>query len=290
MRRIRAAMPRALNIVWGEWKGPFGGSQDRNPGRSLGFSSSVLRRVGGRPVVGRLAKGHHHRSGGRENQGHQRIGGIGSRQRGGRSGVVESASERIGRGSAHAVHALGALKATGSVERVVPLVFDKDAEVRHAAIFTLRQLKPGPQVTVPLIDQVLKETDPMVRMQVLSFVAEIGKPAVPSLVKLLDNEETATWGCIARRNRGGGRRCRPRDHQTLGAEPSAETPLRSRNGPLVDRSGRGDGDARVDGYFGQEGPRGPAGCDFCGRLHRPARQGGRKEAEDLAAREDPFSA
>jgi HEAT repeat protein len=98
---------------------------------------------------------------------------------------------------AHAVHALGALKAASGVEFIVPLVFDKDAAVRNAAIVAIRELKPGPQVTVPLIDNVLKETDPMVRMQVLTLVAEVGKPAVPALIKLLDNEESAPWGCIA---------------------------------------------------------------------------------------------
>jgi HEAT repeat protein len=98
---------------------------------------------------------------------------------------------------AHAVHALGVLKAASSIEFVAPLVFDKDAEVRNAAIFAIRELKPGPQVTVPLIEKVLKETDPMVRMQVLTLVAEVGKPAVPALVKLLDNEDSAPWGCIA---------------------------------------------------------------------------------------------
>jgi HEAT repeat protein len=98
---------------------------------------------------------------------------------------------------AHAVHALGALKATGSVGLVIPLAFDKNAEVRRAAIYALEEIKPGPQVILPLIDQVLKETDPMVRMQALTLVAEIGKPAVPSLIKLLGNEESAPWGCIA---------------------------------------------------------------------------------------------
>ena len=115
--------------------------------------------------------------------------------------VVQALSERIKNDSpavrAHAVHALGVLKAARSVELVVPLMFDKDPEVRHAAIYALQELKPGPQVTVPLIDKALKETDPMVRMHVLNLIAEIGKPAVPALVKALSDEEIAPWSCIA---------------------------------------------------------------------------------------------
>jgi HEAT repeat protein len=115
--------------------------------------------------------------------------------------VVKALSSQLQSDSAavraHAIYTLGALSAPRGIEMALPLMSDPSVDVRHAAIHALHDLKAGPDVILPLIDQAMKESDPAVRMHVLTIAAEIGKPAVPTLVKLLESEESAPWGCIA---------------------------------------------------------------------------------------------
>jgi HEAT repeat protein len=115
--------------------------------------------------------------------------------------VVEALLDRAKNDSpavrAHALHALGVLKAEKAVEIAAQAMSDGDAEVRHAAIFALQQLKPDPKITVPLIDGAIRDSDPTVRMHVLNLIAEIGKPAVPTLLRASSDESLAPWCCIA---------------------------------------------------------------------------------------------
>jgi HEAT repeat protein len=191
---------------------------------------------------------------------------------------------------AHAVHALGALRATGSVELVIPLVFDKNAEVRHAAFYALRELKPEPKLIVPLIDQVLKEPDPMVRMHVLTLVAEIGKPAVPALIKLLDKEESAPWGCIALGAIGAdAAEAVPAITKLLGATHHPK--LRLEAAMTLSSIGPAAASALPElmNILDKKDPVVLPGAIFAiGRLG-PAGKPAEKKLRELAAREDPFT-
>jgi HEAT repeat protein len=191
---------------------------------------------------------------------------------------------------AHAAHALGKLKATKSVDAVTPLVSDKEAEVRNAAIFALREMKPGPEVTVPLIDRVLQETDPMVRMQVLSLVAEVGKPAVPSLMKLLASDESAPWGCIAL-GAIGADAAEAVPALTKLLDPAHSPKLRLEAAMTLASIGPAAASALPElmKVLDKKDPAVLPGAIFAiGRLG-PAGKPAERKLRDLAAREDPFT-
>ncbi|MCC6125322.1 MAG: HEAT repeat domain-containing protein [Pirellulales bacterium] len=191
---------------------------------------------------------------------------------------------------AHAVHALGALKAAGSTQAVLPLAFDKNAEVRQAAIFALRELKPGPQLTVPILDRILQDADPKVRMQVLSLVAEVGKPAVPALMKLLDQEESALWGCSALGAIGPDAAAAvPAVTKLLGADHPPK--LRLEAAMALSSIGPAAAAAlpELTAILDQKDPVVLPGAIFAvGRLG-PAGKSSEKKLHELAAEEEPFT-
>jgi HEAT repeat protein len=64
------------------------------------------------------------------------------------------------------------------------------------AIRAWARIRPDPAVSVPLLSNVLKDADPTIRTEAMAILAEIGKPAVPTLVRLLNREKSAYWCCI----------------------------------------------------------------------------------------------
>ncbi len=58
------------------------------------------------------------------------------------------------------------------------------------------RIQPGPDVSLPLISKAFQNADPALRAQALEILAEIGKPAVPSLVQMLKHEEASYWACL----------------------------------------------------------------------------------------------
>ena len=53
-----------------------------------------------------------------------------------------------------------------------------------------------PAVSVPLLVNVLKDADPSIRNEAMEILVEIGKPAVPTLSRLLSGEKAVYWCCI----------------------------------------------------------------------------------------------
>jgi HEAT repeat protein len=191
---------------------------------------------------------------------------------------------------AHALHALGTLKAKESVGLIIPLATDKNAEVRHAAIYALQEIKPDPKILMPLLDQVLKESDPMVRMNVLTLVAEMGKPAVPSVIKMLNDDETATWGCITLGAIGSeAADAVPALTKLLG--PAHPPKLRLEAAMALSSIGPAAVTALPElmDILDKKDPVVMPGAIFAvGRLG-PAGKPAEKKLKDIASREDPFS-
>jgi HEAT repeat protein len=99
---------------------------------------------------------------------------------------------------AHAAQALGEIgpPAKSAVPALVRLITDPDPAVRRKVVGAVRNLRPGPEVVVPLAVKVLKDADPSVRNRALDALAEAGPPAVPTLIELLKDKQTAYWASL----------------------------------------------------------------------------------------------
>jgi HEAT repeat protein len=100
---------------------------------------------------------------------------------------------------ARAAHALGHLAAGARpvAGALAPLLRDPDAKVRRMAIRAWGRIRPNPAVSVPVLSGVLRDADPSMRTEALNILTEIGKPAVPTLVRLLQREDVVYWCCVA---------------------------------------------------------------------------------------------
>ncbi len=101
---------------------------------------------------------------------------------------------------AEAARAIGKLKRDDALPAVPALcqcVTDEDIAVRRAAVRTLRQIKPGPQVMIPLMAKVLGDAEPSVAVAAIGTIAEHGKQAVPGLVTAMGDERTRLWASLA---------------------------------------------------------------------------------------------
>ncbi|HEY4308405.1 MAG TPA: HEAT repeat domain-containing protein [Pirellulales bacterium] len=99
---------------------------------------------------------------------------------------------------AHAARALGALgdKNTATIDALAALVTDKHARVRRAVIGAITQLNPGPEVTIPLMVNVLEDADPSVVVPALQTLAERGPEAVPGLIEALSHPKGRYWATL----------------------------------------------------------------------------------------------
>jgi HEAT repeat protein len=99
---------------------------------------------------------------------------------------------------AHAARALGEVgkAALPAVPALVGCVTDEDLRVRRAAIGALRDIRPGPDVVLPLFSKLLSETDPALVTPALHTLAELGGDAVPVLLEALDRPDGRYWACL----------------------------------------------------------------------------------------------
>jgi len=119
-------------------------------------------------------------------------------------GAIPALIERLADDSvkvrAHAAHALGQIgsPAKPAAEALAKLVFDKDQDlvVRREAIEAYRKIRPGPEISMPLLGKLFEEADDEVRIWVMRAMAEQGKAAVPRLTQALKHEKTVYWACL----------------------------------------------------------------------------------------------
>ena len=117
-------------------------------------------------------------------------------------GVVPALIELLKDDSAlvrcHAAQALGQIGGTAkpAAEALVELVADKDKLVRREAVEALQSIRPGPEVTIPLFNKLLREAEPEIRLYVMDAMAEEGKEVVEPLTKALEHEEACYWACL----------------------------------------------------------------------------------------------
>lgn len=77
---------------------------------------------------------------------------------------------------------------TTTAQSLVGLLTSKDRDVRLAAANALLDLKPGPEVTAPLVAKVLENADAETTADILDAAASLGKAVVPRMVLGLDFE------------------------------------------------------------------------------------------------------
>jgi HEAT repeat protein len=99
---------------------------------------------------------------------------------------------------AHAAHALSHFgpAARSAVNALAPLIVDPEVNVQREAIRAWTRIHPAASVSVPVLEKTLRDADPAVRTGALHLLAEIGKPAVPSLIQALKQEKAALWACL----------------------------------------------------------------------------------------------
>ena len=101
---------------------------------------------------------------------------------------------------AYAAVALGKLEqADGDpVAALAKLLTDPEARVRGMAVRSLRRLKPGPDVMLPIMVKVLEQADPQGAMLAIDTIAELGgDKAIAGLTNALKNERARYWACLA---------------------------------------------------------------------------------------------
>ncbi len=100
---------------------------------------------------------------------------------------------------AYAALALGKLNKpnAGVVKALAKTLTDKDARVRGMAVRSLRQVKPDPEVMLPVMIQVLEEAEPQAAMLAVETIAASGDKAIAGLTNALKHERARYWACIA---------------------------------------------------------------------------------------------
>jgi HEAT repeat protein len=101
---------------------------------------------------------------------------------------------------AYAALALGKLEQPEGevVADLARLLTDPEPRVRGAAVRSLRRLKPGPDVMLPIMIKTLEEADPQGAMLAIETIAEMGgEKAIAGLTNALKNERARYWACLA---------------------------------------------------------------------------------------------
>lgn len=76
-----------------------------------------------------------------------------------------------------------------AAERIVERLMDKDPYVRLAAARALAALPPAPEITLPIIEKALKDSDEETVHHALDALAALGPKAVPRLIDALKHEK-----------------------------------------------------------------------------------------------------
>ncbi|MBA2114322.1 HEAT repeat domain-containing protein [Bremerella alba] len=99
---------------------------------------------------------------------------------------------------AYAAYALGKIGngSDKSLPKLIELITDQDANVRREALEAMLEMDADPEVTLPIMVNVLEKADPAMVLPVLSELAEMGDKAVPRLRTALQNEKAAYWACL----------------------------------------------------------------------------------------------
>ena len=132
-----------------------------------------------------------------------RLGSMGPQAAANDSGAVEALQNLLAGPSAtvqaHAAHALGQIgpPARPAAKALVLLVGSKNETVRREAVRALAKIKPDPKLVLNALAGLLEDGNPMVRTSALHAITEFGEPAVPFLIKALQNEKTGYWAMLA---------------------------------------------------------------------------------------------
>ena len=76
-----------------------------------------------------------------------------------------------------------------ATEKLVENLKDKDQFVRVAAARALGALPPAPEITLPILEKMLKDADAATAQYALDALATIGPKAVPRLIELLQHKD-----------------------------------------------------------------------------------------------------
>ena len=88
--------------------------------------------------------------------------------------------------------------AAPAAKAIMALLVDPNVHVHRAAVQAVARFIPDPAAAIPQLLNVLQDLDPAVKMGDTDALAELGKPAVPSLIQALGRgESTAYWACLA---------------------------------------------------------------------------------------------
>ncbi len=99
-------------------------------------------------------------------------------------GYAAVALERIGK------------PAESAAEALVQAAFDENAAVRRAAIKAILAIDPPREVTGPVVEKILLESDPSVIVPALATFAEQVQDDVPRLREFLKKPKVAYWGAV----------------------------------------------------------------------------------------------
>lgn len=99
---------------------------------------------------------------------------------------------------AYAAYALGKIGngSSKALPKLIELITDEDPTVRREALEAMLEMDADPDVTLPIMVNVLEKADPAMVLPVLSELAEKGEKAIPRLRKALQNEKAAYWACL----------------------------------------------------------------------------------------------
>ncbi len=81
----------------------------------------------------------------------------------------------------------------GAVEPLVAVMVHPDPRVRRAAIRSLKAVSTSREQVLALVQRQLSDVDPMAIMPTLHTLADIGKDAVPLLIKALQDPSSRFW-------------------------------------------------------------------------------------------------
>ncbi len=75
-----------------------------------------------------------------------------------------------------------------AMQQLVTNIEDDDPHVRAVAAMELAALPPAPEIAIPIWEKAVKDADTITAFHALGALAALGKPAVPILLDILENE------------------------------------------------------------------------------------------------------